>query len=136
MDWLKALQLAFIYGPSIKAAIDEAVSNDDLATKVKAVAKPLVAILEDVGTQLFPKAASSLRLVGGVIAAFDPNVTKWVQGSLNTLLSPSPNLAVDGIYGPRTRAAVERLQEKLGLVVDGLAGSITRAAIEGALAKL
>ena len=43
---------------------------------------------------------------------------------------------VDGLYGPMTRNAVERLQIKLGLKVDGWAGEITKAAIAAALAKL
>lgn len=43
---------------------------------------------------------------------------------------------VDGLYGPMTRTAVERLQAKLGLKVDGWAGEITKAAIAAALAKL
>ena len=63
-------------------------------------------------------------------------MTKWLRGSLNALLDPSPNLLVDGLYGPLTRGAVERLQAKLGLKVDGWAGEITKAAIAAALAKL
>ena len=47
-----------------------------------------------------------------------------------------PDLVVDGLYGPLTRGAVERLQAKLGLKVDGWAGEITKAAIAAALAKL
>ena len=70
------------------------------------------------------------------VAAFDPDVTKWLQGSLNVLLDPSPNLVVDGRYGTMTRNAVEQLQTKLGLRVDGWAGEITKAAIAAALAKL
>lgn len=135
MDWLKLMQLVFIYGPQIKAAIDETSTNEDLAEQVKAVAQPLVPFLEQVGEALFPAAAPVLRLVGGVFAAFDPNVTKWLQGALNALVNPSPNLVVDGIYGPKTRAAVEQLQKQLGLVVDGLAGVVTRAAIDNALAS-
>jgi putative chitinase len=71
-----------------------------------------------------------------LIAAFDPNTTKWLQGALNTLLALNPPLAVDGQYGPKTKAAVEQMQAKLGLVVDGLAGKLTQAAIDAALAKL
>ena len=63
-------------------------------------------------------------------------MTKWLQGSLNVLLDPSPNLVIDGRYGPMTRNAVEQLQAKLGLKVDGWAGEITKAAVAAALAKL
>ena len=36
---------------------------------------------------------------------------------------------VDGIFGPRTRGAVERLQEYCGLAVTGSAGQATRQAL-------
>jgi len=135
MDPLTILQLAIQYGPIVKAAIDAAWSNDDLGTKIKEVAGPLVPILEKIGGDLFPKAAPVLHAVGGAMAAFDPNTTKWLQGALNSLLDPSPNLTVDGIYGPRTRDAVLKMQEKLGLRSDGLAGQITQGAIQALLAN-
>lgn len=136
MDPLAILQLALTYGPAVKALWDEASSNADLVTKIKQLSQPLANLLQDVGTRLFPQAAPQIAIVGGVIAAFDPNTTKWLQGALNTLLSPSPNLVVDGLYGPLTRDAVSKLQAKLGLKVDGLAGQITQAAIASALANL
>lgn len=37
---------------------------------------------------------------------------------------------VDGVYGPRTEAAVSRLQAGRGLAVDGVAGPLTYAALE------
>jgi lysozyme family protein len=136
MDFLSVFQLAIQYGPIVKGLIDEATSNDDLAKKLSALAGPFGKMLADIGSHLFPKAAPALHIVGGAIAAFDPNVTKWLQGSLNVLLNPSPNLVVDGRYGPKTRDAVEQLQAQLGLKVDGLAGQITQAAIAAALGKL
>jgi len=129
------VQLAIQYGPAIKSVIDAAISNEDLAAKVKEVAAPLAKVLEDLGSKLFPKANPALHLVGGVLAAFDPNTTKWLQGALNNVLSPSPNLVVDGIYGPATRAAVEKFQKDHGLVTDGIAGAITQAALGALLTK-
>jgi hypothetical protein len=38
-------------------------------------------------------------------------------------------VAADGIYGPRTRAAVKRFQRRSGLVADGVAGPETRGAL-------
>lgn len=56
-----------------------------------------------------------------------------LQRALNRLLDK--NLAVDGIFGPLTQAAVEDLQERLGLTVDGVVGSETRRALNNALYK-
>lgn len=38
-------------------------------------------------------------------------------------------LSADGVYGPRTRAAVRRFQRRSGLAVDGIAGPQTLAAL-------
>ncbi len=138
MNPLNILQLAIKYGPLVKEAIDLASSNLDLAGKIKLISGSLAALLEEIGGALFPNAKPELHLVGGAIAAFDPNVTKWLQGALNALVTPklNPQLVVDGIYGPHTRDAVSAFQKQMGLVVDGLAGQITQAAISIALTKL
>ena len=39
------------------------------------------------------------------------------------------DIAVDGVYGPGTRTAVEDAQERLGVAVDGIAGNETIAAL-------
>ena len=46
-----------------------------------------------------------------------------------------PPLAVDGVFGPRTLAAVERLQRAAGLAVDGVAGPLTLAALDERVAQ-
>ena len=50
--------------------------------------------------------------------ASGPSV-KELQTLLNQKSSPSPGLAVDGQFGPATRAAVEKFQKQKWLVVDG-----------------
>lgn len=43
---------------------------------------------------------------------------------------------VDGVMGPKTRAAVKAFQEVAGLTSDGIAGAKTRAALNAALEQL
>jgi outer membrane protein OmpA-like peptidoglycan-associated protein len=58
---------------------------------------------------------------------------RWLQTSLNQLLGT--RLAVDGVAGAQTRAAVRSFQQKRGLKIDGIAGPATTAAIKAALSQ-
>jgi len=49
-----------------------------------------------------------------------------VQQRLNKVLNPRPELAVDGEFGPMTRAAVERFQKQAGLPATGAVDGPTR----------
>lgn len=53
---------------------------------------------------------------------------KELQTALN---SHGANLAVDGVFGKRTHAAVKDYQSSKGLQVDGVVGPKTRAALNG-----
>jgi hypothetical protein len=57
-----------------------------------------------------------------------PDVRK-VQTELNRQLTPRPNLKVDGIFGPATRAAVVAFQRQAGIAPDGIVGPLTWAAL-------
>jgi hypothetical protein len=57
-----------------------------------------------------------------------PDVTT-LQTELNRQLSPRPDLQLDGIFGSLTNQAVRRFQHNNGLVVDGIVGPRTRAAL-------
>lgn len=135
MDFLSLIPVIVSSASTIKQIIDIANSNDELVKKIQSSVPSLASLLESLGGSLFPNAKPQLRIAAGAMAAFDPDVTKWLQGSLNVLVDPSPNLVVDGIYGKQTKAAVEKLQAKLGLTVDGWAGQLTQAAIASALAN-
>jgi subtilisin family serine protease len=52
---------------------------------------------------------------------------RWYQNGLNRI--DSAGLAVDGISGPLTRAAVRRYQIRKGLQADGIVGPITERAL-------
>lgn len=119
---------------TIKDIIDVANDNDGIVKNVRQAVPKLASLLEDVGGFLFPKAEPQLRIAAAVMTQFNESATKGVQTALNALLDPSPKLVVDGLYGPKTKAAVERFQAQMGLDVDGWAGKMTKAAIDKLLA--
>lgn len=55
---------------------------------------------------------------------------RWIQSSLQQLLRI--DLDVDGVIGPKTRAAVRTFQRRAGLDADGIPGPQTIAALEAA----
>lgn len=57
---------------------------------------------------------------------------RWVQASLNRL-GVQPPLVVDGSYGDATRSAVAAFQKRAGIAIDGVPGPQTVAAIEQVL---
>jgi len=57
-----------------------------------------------------------------------------LQELLNKHLRPSAGLKVDGVFGPRTEAAVRRYQASVGIGIDGIVGIHTWAALERGLA--
>ena len=59
--------------------------------------------------------------------------TRDVQHALNVLGIAIPPLIEDGALGPKTTAAIKAFQTRAGLAIDGLAGPITRAALTTAL---
>lgn len=129
------IQKLIAAAPALTRIIQEAKSNDDILSKLQTMAPDLAPLLTSIGKELFPAAVGPIQAVGGAIAAYGTELTKWLQTACNQLLTPSPHLVVDGNYGPRTRAAVEQLQKQLGLTVDGLAGKLTQAAIARALRR-
>jgi len=133
-NWLDAIRLAFQYGPVVKTILDEALTNADIVTKIQNVAGPVTGMLTSIGASLFPSASEEIQLVGAAIASFDPNVVKWIQKTINTVaaagkLTIDAPLVEDGVYGAKTKAAIEAFQTQFNLKVDGVAGTITQAAM-------
>jgi len=56
---------------------------------------------------------------------------KALQSLLNSTLSPSPRLTLDGYFGPQTRASVLRCQQANWLVEDGEVGPCTWNVLNG-----
>jgi hypothetical protein len=66
----------------------------------------------------------------GEVSRSSSTYVRWVQQSLNQV--QGSGLAVDGIKGPKTKAAVKQFQQRRGLTVDGIVGPITEAALVSA----
>lgn len=59
-----------------------------------------------------------------------------LQSVINLVQRPVPALAVDGIFGPKTYAAVIAFQGRSGLKADGLVGPLTSRALIGTVLSM
>lgn len=118
----------------VAQAIETGVSVNSIGSLI--TNPTILNIFETMGAQLFPKAAPAIQVAGSLIASYSPNYVKWIQGMLNAYLKPAVPLAVDGSYGPKTIAAVDAAQSKLGLKVDGVAGDLTSSALAAIIAAV
>ena len=57
---------------------------------------------------------------------------KELQTVLNTIQHPVPALVIDGLFGPKTYAAVVAFQRRALLTPDGIVGPKTSAALVSA----
>lgn len=133
MDFSALLSLAISLAPAIQKLVNTGVSFKNVMTAIAGT--PLVQEMEAIGAKMFPDLSPALHAVAAVVVHYSPDYTMWVQGSLNDLLALSPPLVVDGIYGPKTKAAVKAFQAAEGLNPDSFAGDITSAAIQAALVR-
>ena len=85
-----------------------------------------------VGNQTWP------ALIVQVREGSEGDAVRGVQSQLqarNLSGDPSRGLQIDGIFGPKTDAAVRGFQQAAGLAVDGIVGPITwNALVNGVLA--
>lgn len=123
--------------PTAKKILDTATSNKGIVETITKIVPQLAPVLEALGSRVFPKVAPELHIAAGLMMAYDQDKTIWLQQSVNALLPDEQDIKVDGVYGPATRDAVEKVQAQIpGLKVDGWAGKVTQAAIEFALNAL
>ncbi|CAA0123815.1 Uncharacterised protein [BD1-7 clade bacterium] len=59
----------------------------------------------------------------------EQDAVRDLQASLNKAVNPSPNLTVDGDFGPATHAAVKSFQTQASLTIDGVVGKYTWSAL-------
>jgi hypothetical protein len=87
----------------------------------------------------WPTLIADFDAIGGHVPppsgpTFDLQTNAGIQQALNYLHVADPPLVVDGIMGPKTKAAVMAFQRAQNLAVDGIVGPKTRAALRTALA--
>ena len=96
--------------------------NEDRSWSDENAANRLIGAIAKATYDLFatPSAESpSIRLMIGATG----RLVADLQRTLNARLAPSPELGIDGDFGPATRAAVERFQSEHHLPVDGIVGA-------------
>lgn len=145
MNWMSLLigilpsllQLA----PQIIAAWNTP-TNQGIAKVTAVIQKTnLAPVLAQIGAAVFPKLAPELQAAAAALIHAHPNNTSYAQEALNLIQSTGymkfgVPLVVDGLWGPKTMAAVEALQTKLGLPVNGFLADAEYQAIGGLLAKI
>ena len=109
--------------------------------KRKAVRKPVLAQTRAASASLLVAAvAATVPATGGAqsknrrAAASQVDVKLLKLGSRGSAVASvqrALGITADGIFGPKTRAAVKAFQKRHGLVADGIVGPKTRAALAG-----
>lgn len=136
MNPLAILGLITTYGPAIIQIWNTATSNADLLSKVEAELPVIAQYAPAIVADILPAEAPAAQQLATAAVALNAQVIRYVQQACNLLLTPSPGLQVDGMYGPKTKAALVLLQTQLKITPDGIIGKITEAAIKEALPAL
>lgn len=89
-----------------------------------------------IGTNTWNRIISTFKNLSNVTPEFNKTARNLTVGStglavqkfqsyMNTLASPNPLLATDGVFGQRTKQAVQKFQIMQGLTADGVIGNNT-----------
>lgn len=149
MNFLEIAKL-ITYLPAVYEVVSKLIagakSNEDIITKIGSLAPDVAAFVKFMGETLFPQVKPELQQAAAAIAIFGRDFVKGAQMTLNIVSPllglPAPNLVVDGISGPKTRAATMAAQKALAergwtdLLADGFFGFKTRDAINAFLSKV
>ena len=117
-------------------------SSGNGLVKIAAVIQqtPVAKTLADIGATMFPTLSPELHAAAAALVNAHPDNTAYVQETMNFINStgyialPAP-LVVDGSWGPKTKAAVEMLQAKLGVPATGFLVDAEYAALSVIVSK-
>lgn len=120
-------------------------SPTDTMTKLQTIAKdsPAEKALMQIGAELFPKLAPEFHAAAALLQVAHPTAIQYVQGGLNIIgaagvfaLPGGKQLAVDGLWGPKTRDAAEAAERAAGITLSGAPNDLLFNWIGGQLSKL
>src|SRR5215475_7941912 len=114
MDYALILKI-LSYAPTVINLLRTAASLKSIPAFFAAEAPACAKCFEKAGAALWPKGAPVRQTAAAIMSAYSPATVTWVPGAFNTALAANPQLqakisqalAVDGLYGPLTSAAVE-----------------------------
>ncbi|GEL07648.1 NlpC/P60 family protein [Salisediminibacterium halotolerans] len=132
-----SLTIDGIYGPKTREAV--LTFQRDNGLQVDGIVGPeTISAMSGTSSSSSNSSSSQASSSGSTSGSWDGSVLRSgdrggavsdLQSELNSATSHS--LTVDGIYGPKTRAAVTAFQQSAGIGVDGIAGPNTYSAITG-----
>ncbi|SES00537.1 peptidoglycan-binding protein [Salisediminibacterium halotolerans] len=132
-----SLAIDGIYGPNTREAV--LTFQRDNGLQVDGIVGPeTISAMSGTSSSSSDSSSSQASSSGSTSGSWDGSVLRSgdrggavsdLQSELNDATSHS--LTVDGVYGPKTRAAVTAFQQSAGIGVDGIAGPNTYSAITG-----
>jgi peptidoglycan hydrolase-like protein with peptidoglycan-binding domain len=129
----RGLKVDGIVGPQTRAALVAALAPKQPATAVPVSTPPPVVPPPTVVPIRPPPSAAAPSAPVAPSPSRGSSDLRDVQHGLNVLHTPGTPLVEDGLNGPKTIAAVKAFQQAHGLAVDGIVGPQTRAALTHAL---